>query len=75
MSEVIQQLDATALFCPDWSLPVRRFLNDIPSGDKAHIVTKEPRSDPRIRQICASYEWELQSHTQDNGLIHYLIQK
>lgn len=71
----LNQLDATELYCPDWSLPVRRFLNDVPEGEKAHIVTKESRAEARLKFICASYGWLLQGPILEDGLIHFLITK
>lgn len=71
----LNQLDATDLYCPDWSLPVRRFLNDVPIGERAHIVTKEKRAGARLKLICASYDWCLEGPILEDGLIHFLITK
>lgn len=68
------QLDATNLWCPDFSLPVRRFLSEIEDHDYAHIVTKEPRAEARIEHICVTYSWFWKVQNCD-GLFHFIISK
>lgn len=74
MSQV-HQLDATELYCPDWSLPVRQFLNKVPSGHRAHIVTREIRAEARLKLICANYGWTLCEPVMQNDLIHLMVTK
>lgn len=71
----IHQLDATGIYCPNWSLPVRQFLNKIPEGEQAHIVTREERGEARLKLICANYGWILEAPVRNGGLIHFLVKK
>jgi TusA-related sulfurtransferase len=76
MSNDILQLDATQLYCPEWALPVRTFLNKLDVGSEAHIVTKEPRGEAKLKMICASYGWGLKGPVVDAaGLIHFMVNK
>lgn len=68
------QFDATDLYCPEFSLPVRKFLSSIAETELAHIVTKERRSIARIKHICTSYGWQYKCIVK-NGLIHFLVSK
>jgi TusA-related sulfurtransferase len=68
------QFDATDLYCPEFSLPVRKFLSSIAETELAHIITKERRSIARIKHICVSYGWQYKC-VDKNGLIHFLVSK
>ena len=71
----LHTFDATEIRCPEFSLPVRTFLEDLPENDIAHIVTKENRADIRLKHICAVYEWSLKGPVLKDGLIHFMITK
>lgn len=71
----IHQLDATELQCPDFSYPVRHFLDELPPGDSGHIITKESRAELRLKHICGAYEWELKGPIHKDGLIHFIVLK
>ncbi|MFT5715933.1 MAG: TusA-related sulfurtransferase [Oleiphilaceae bacterium] len=67
-------MDATSLFCPEFSLPVRQFLKSLPDNEVAHIVTREKRALARMQQICAAYDWSLDNRTVGNTF-HFLVTK
>ncbi|MDC8832984.1 hypothetical protein [Alteromonas gilva] len=74
MSTSIAQFDARQLKCPAFSLPVRRFLNELPNGKLAHIVTEEPRAHARMKHICSVYGWKLKNHVEGD-LHHFIVDK
>jgi TusA-related sulfurtransferase len=71
----LHAFDATELKCPEFALPVRMFLEEIPENDIAHIVTKEERADIRLKHICAVYEWKIKGPILKDGFIHFMITK
>lgn len=71
----VNQLDATDLFCPEFSLPVRQFLNALEEDEQGHIVTKEKRAVVRLQHICKVYEWQLKGPVPEGDLIHFIVSK
>jgi TusA-related sulfurtransferase len=71
----LHPFDATDLRCPEFTLPVRTFLEELPENDVAHIITKEERADLRLTHICAVYEWSLKGPIKKDDLIHFMITK
>ena len=70
----MMQLDARNLYCPEFSLPVRQFLNSVPDNVSAHIVTFEPRASMRMKHICSAYNWSLKEK-KEGDTIHFLVKK
>jgi TusA-related sulfurtransferase len=68
------QMDATSLFCPEFSLPVRQFLKSLPDNEVAHIVTKEKRALARMQHICFAYDWSL-ANKEVGDEFHFLVTK
>ena len=72
----IPTLNATNVFCPELSLPVRRFINEqVEVGEDCIIATKEKRSKTRIKHICIVNNWKLKKSEESQGVFYYLIHK
>lgn len=72
----IPTLDAKNIFCPELSLPIRRFINEsVNVGQKCIVATKEKRAISRIQHICIVNGWELKKSEEVEGVFYYLIHK
>ncbi len=69
-------LDATSIFCPELSLPIRRFINkQVSVGQDCVVATREKRSENRVKHICQVNDWVLKKSEEVQGVFYYLIHK
>jgi hypothetical protein len=67
-------IDATELFCPEFTTPVLSLINRlVPTGKNAVIKTKEHRGLTRIQHICASYDWNVTGYMEKEGIFYIAI--
>jgi len=67
-------IDATALYCPEFTTPVMSLIKQHIKADQQVVIkTKEPRSVARIKHLCASFEWNIVDYQHKDGLFYFLI--
>lgn len=65
-------VDATKLFCPEFTVPVIRLIKkNFDIGEVGVIKTKEARALLRLQEVCAQSDWNIKAYQQTNDM-HYI---
>jgi len=74
MSNLIQ-IDATSIWCPNFTSPVMSLIKKkIPKGQSGIVITNERRSVKRMEHLCASFDWLLKEKIEKDGCFMFLVE-